>query len=68
MDAHVEQELQELTEIASRVMEEGRAPTPEERERFLALKRSIAKQETTWRTRLADEIDRFASALQGMGI
>ena len=68
MDAHVEKELLELTEIASRVMEEGRAPTEEERERFRTLKERLLGQPSTWRSRLADEIDRFAAALEGMGI
>ena len=68
MDAHVEKELLELTEIASRVMEEGRAPTEEERERFRTLKERLLGQPSTWRSRLADEIDRFAAAREGMGI
>jgi hypothetical protein len=68
MDAQFEKELRELTEIAARVMEEGRAPTEEERARFHTLKQHLAGQPTTWRTRLADEIDRFAAALEGMGI
>lgn len=68
MDAHFERELSELTEIAARVMEDGRAPTEEERQRFLTLKKRIEGQPTTWRTRLTDEIDRFAAALEGMGI
>lgn len=68
MDAQLEKELLELTKIASRVMEEGRAPTEEERQRFLEVKSHLEKQPTGWRTRLADEIDRFAAALEGMGI
>ena len=68
MDSQFEKELTELTEIAARVMEEGRAPTEEERERFLTLRQHVAGQPSTWRTRLADEIDRFAAALEGMGI
>ena len=68
MDSQFEKELKELTEIAARVMEEGRAPTEEERERFLTLRQHLAGQPSTWRTRLTDEIDRFAAALEGMGI
>jgi hypothetical protein len=68
MDPRTEKELQELTEIADRVMTEGRAPTPEERGRFLDLKLRLDRQPLDWRARLADEIDRFAAALQGMGI
>jgi len=68
MDSQFEKELKELTEIAARVMEEGRAPTEEERERFLTLRQHLEKQPSTWRTHLADEIDRFAAALEGMGI
>ncbi|MHC5012112.1 MAG: hypothetical protein ACYTG6_14385 [Planctomycetota bacterium] len=68
MDPKVEQELRELTEIAARVMEEGRPPTEEERERFLRLKKHLDESPTDWRARLTDEIDRFAAALEGMGI
>jgi hypothetical protein len=68
MDAKVERELRELSGIAARVMEEGRAPTEEERRRFLELRRSIEGRPADWRARLADEIDRFAAALEGMGI
>ncbi len=68
MDSHVEKELAELTEIAGRVMEEGRAPTEAERARFLDLKQRIEEQPTDWRERLADKIRRFAAAFEGMGI
>lgn len=68
MDSQFEKELKELTDIAARVMEEGRAPTEEERERFHTLRQHLEKQPSTWRSRLADEIDRFAAALEGMGI
>ncbi len=68
MDAHVEKELSALMEIAGKVMEEGRAPTAEERERFHRLRTALEEQPTTWRSRLTDEIDRFAAALEGMGI
>ena len=68
MEARLKQELQALTEIASKVMEEGRAPTEEERARFLELRASLEGQSQTWRTLLHDELDRFAAALEGMGI
>jgi hypothetical protein len=68
MDARIEDELRELTRIASRVMEEGRAPTEEERARFRELRAHLEEQPSTWRDRLRDEIDRFAAALEGMGI
>lgn len=68
MDAQIEKELRELTAIAARVMEEGRAPTDEERTRFQRLKKNLEGQQPSWRTRLADEIDRFAAALEGIGI
>jgi hypothetical protein len=68
MDAHVEKELSALMAIAGKVMEEGRAPTDEERERFRRLKAALEAQPSTWRARLADEIDRFAAALEGIGI
>lgn len=68
MDARLEEEMRELNRIAARVMEEGRAPTPEERARFLELRRDLERQPTSWRHRLRDEIDRFAAALEGMGI
>ena len=68
MTASIEKELRELTELAARVMEEGRAPTAEERARFAELKAKLAAQPADWKTRLADEIDRIAAALEGMGI
>lgn len=68
MDARLEEELRELTRIAGAVMDEGRAPTEEERARFREFRAHLEKQPTTWRQRLADEIDRFAAALEGMGI
>lgn len=68
MDSHIEKELAQLTEIAARVMEEGRAPTDEERARFLELKSQLEKRPADWRSRLQDEIRRFAAALEGMGI
>ena len=68
MTASIEKELRELTELAAKVMEEGRAPTEEERKRFAELKTNLENQPSDWRTRLADEIDRIAAALEGMGI
>jgi hypothetical protein len=68
MEAKVERELRELLEIAGRVMEEGRAPTAEERARFLAIRPHLEKGSPGWRARLSDEIDRLAAALEGMGI
>ncbi len=68
MTASIEKELRELTELAAKVMEEGRAPTEEERKRFGELKAKLESQPADWRTRLADEIDRIAAALEGMGI
>lgn len=68
MTASIEKELRELTELAAKVMEEARAPTEEERKRFAELKAKLESQPADWRTRLADEIDRIAAALEGMGI
>ena len=68
MDSKVEKELAELTAIAARVMEEGRAPTDEERARFLALQSRLETQPTDWRSRFQDQIRRFAAAFEGMGI
>ncbi len=68
MDPRLEQELRELTEIAARVIEAGRAPSAEERRRFLDLKQRLDDQPPTWRDRLRDEIDRFAATLEGIGI
>jgi hypothetical protein len=68
MDRKTETELRELTRIATRVMEEGRAPTEDERRRFRALRDHIDAQPADWKSRLALELDRFAAALEGMGI
>ena len=68
MSASIEKELRELTELAAKVIEEGRAATAEERVRFAELKAKLQRQPADWRTRLADEIDRIAAALEGMGI
>jgi hypothetical protein len=68
MDARLEDELHELTRIAVRVMEEDRPPTDEERARFRELRDHLEEQPSSWRSRLRDEIDRFAAALEGMGI
>jgi hypothetical protein len=67
MDRH-EEELQELLDIAERLIEEGRSPTDEERRRFQELQAHVERRDESWRTRWRDEIDRLAAALEGMGI
>jgi len=68
VEAHVEKELNELIELASTIMSEGRKPTDGERARFEQLSRAIASVKTDWKLRLVDQIDRFAAMLEGMGI
>jgi hypothetical protein len=65
---NLEKELREALDIAARIAESGRAPTDAERKRFLEIRGHLQKQDAGWQARLADEIDRLASALEGMGI
>ena len=68
MKKDLERELTEALEIAARIAEAGRAPTAAEKKRFQEIRGHLTKQPVDWRSRLADEIDRLASALEGMGI
>jgi len=68
MEAKLEQDLKELLDIAERLVEENRAPTDEERERFTTLDEHIRGAHPDWRERLADQINRLAAALEGIGI
>jgi hypothetical protein len=64
----VERRVEEMLEIASRILSEGRKATEEERERFQALAGHVEEQSPEWRARFADLIDRLAAALEGIGI
>ncbi len=68
MEAWMEKELDEMLELATTLVSEGRKPTDEERARFLELKGHIGKVSGDWKSRLIDQIDRFAAMLEGMGI
>jgi hypothetical protein len=67
VEAQLEQDLTELLAIAAGIIEAGRKPTDEERERFLALRVRVDAAPATWRDRVADGIDRLAAAFEGMG-
>ncbi len=64
----MEDRVTRLLEIAHRILEEGRAPTEEERAQFRALESELAEQPTEWRERFADLVDRLAAALEGVGL
>ena len=64
----MERRLAKMLEIASRILDEGREPTPEERAEFLALSAEVERQPAAWRNRFADLVDRLASALEGIGL
>ncbi len=64
MDRRVEQML----EIATRILEEGRTPTEEERAQFHELHKALEKQPEDWRLRFSGLVNRFAEALESMGI
>lgn len=64
----MEKELDEMLELATTIIQEGRKPTEAERDRFLELKGRITTVEGDWKARLVDQIDRFAAMLEGMGI
>lgn len=68
MEAWMEKELDEMLELATTIMQEGRKPTEAERARFLELKKHIGKVAPDWKARLVDQIDRLAAMLEGMGI
>ena len=68
MKRDLEKELTEALDIAARIAEAGRAPTDAEKKRFLEIRGHVTKQPSDWRSRLADEIDRLAAALEGIGI
>lgn len=64
MDTRVEKML----EIAAAILEEGRTPTDEERARFRALHEELEQQPEDWRVRFAGLVNRFAEALESIGI
>lgn len=68
MDAALEKDLEQMLEIATRIIDQERKPTDAERERFNELRSHMERQPVEWRERLADQINRLAAALEGMGI
>lgn len=64
----MEERVARMLEIASRILEEGRKPTDEERQRFRELQLELRVQPQEWTERFADLLDRVAAALEGMGI
>jgi hypothetical protein len=60
--------MAELLRLAGRIVEDGRAPTAEERRRFEQLKIELQATEHPWRDRLTELTDRLAALLEGMGI
>ncbi len=68
MEAQLERDLVELLEIATRLADENRAPTEEEKDRFRHVQEHLQQASPAWRERLADQINHFAAALEGMGL
>ena len=64
----MEERITRMLEIAHRILEEGRAPTDAERERFRELEGSLDQQPTEWKERFKELIDRLAAALEGIGM
>ena len=64
----MERRVDEMLEIAGRILAEGRKPTDEERARFLELSGEVKAQPAEWRERFADLVDRLAAALEGIGL
>ena len=64
----MERRVEEMLEIAGRILGEGRKATEEERTRFKELSGEVEAQSPEWRERFADLIDRMAAALEGIGI
>jgi hypothetical protein len=64
----VERRVEEMLEIAGRILGEGRKATEEERSRFKELSGEVEAQPAEWRNRFADLTDRLAAALEGIGL
>ena len=64
----MERRVEEMLEIAARILGEGRKPTAEEQERFRELSNEVESQPEEWRDRFTELMDRLAAALEGMGI
>lgn len=64
----MEQKVAELLRLAGEILEEGRAPRPEELARYKALKAELEGSDVPWRERWAELVDRLAASLEGMGI
>lgn len=64
----METRVDEMLEIAGRILAEGRKPTDAERARFMELRGEVESQPLEWRERFTDLVDRLAAALEGIGI
>lgn len=64
----MEERVARMLEIAHRILEEGRAPTEAEQKLFRDLEGSVDQQPTEWKERFKDLVDRFAAALEGIGL
>ena len=64
----MEERVARMLEIAAGIVAEGRKPTEEERAEFRALSGEVQAQSPEWRDRFADLVDRFAAALEGIGL
>jgi hypothetical protein len=64
----VDERVARMLEIATQILEEGRSPTEEEQVRFRALQAEIEAQPGDWKARFGDIVDRFAAALESMGL
>jgi len=64
----VDARIARMLEIATAILEEGRTPTDEERTQFRALHEEIEAQPGDWKARFTDLVNRFAEALESMGV
>ena len=64
----MERRVEEMLEIAGRILGEGRKPSEEERARFRELSGELESQSPEWRVKFADLVDRLAAALEGIGL
>ena len=64
----MEDRVVRMLEIAHRILEEGREPTEAERTLFRELEGHVEAQPTEWKERFKDLVDRFAAALEGIGL
>ena len=64
----MEERISQMLEIAHRIIAEERPPTDAEKALFAELEGHVEAQPLEWKERFADLVDRFASALEGIGI